>query len=729
MYGWTCADGASNGGQEHSPTWVTRLKTRNIDALCHSFEELPTVTTPTIPAPAHHGRRASGPVAKSKFRPEIQGLRSLAVLMVVSYHIWIGRVSGGVDVFLLISAFLMTLQFTGRYKQGRPMDLVRHWLHLFRRLLPAVVVVLVSTLAATFIFLPATRWFEIVQQTWASLFYFENRLLQDLAVDYYATDHSMASPVQHFWSLSIQGQVFILWPVIFATAALVCRRFALRYRATLVYVFAIIFLVSFVYSIIFTASNQAVAYFDTFARLWEFALGTLVALILPALNFSKPVRIVMGWVGVAAMLSCGILLQVQTAFPGFVALWPTLAAVAVIAAGQTGSRFGVDRILSSKFLVRLGDNSYALYLWHWPILVIALAWSGKDHAGWLSGTVIIALSLTLAFLTTKFVEKPFREWKWPEVKRRRSVIAIAACLAVVSAPLMAFQYRLDLDEQAAEARMVFDNPGAKILSPDYVNEAAPNAPIQPTVERVGRDWASLPADCSGDVKPEAKSLQENCKQNGVGADATKTVLVVGNSHSQQWLAAMAVLAEEHHWRLYSLLYGGCPFTTEDPESEPACNQFNSDVVNHIREHTPDALFMVGTAAVPSWPDETLTYGFEDLIPQVTELGIHVVAVRDNPRFNYSLRDCTLAKGVDSPDCRPLKADVLAEPSPFDAVTGKFENLSLLDLTDLICPELYCPPVIGNTFVYLDDNHLTKTYVQSMAGMLDERWFAATGWQR
>ncbi|MGR0158866.1 acyltransferase family protein [Paenarthrobacter nitroguajacolicus] len=687
------------------------------------------MTTPTIPAPAHRGRRAAGPVAKSKFRPEIQGLRSLAVLMVVSYHIWIGRVSGGVDVFLLISAFLMTLQFTGRYKQGRPMDLLRHWLHLFRRLLPAVVVVLLGTLAATFIFLPPTRWAEIVQQSWASLFYFENRLLQDLAVDYYATDHSMASPVQHFWSLSIQGQVFILWPIIFATVALVCRRFALRYRAMLVYVFAIIFVASFIYSIIFTANNQAVAYFDTFARLWEFALGTLVALMLPAMNFSKPVRVVLGWIGVAAMLTCGILLQVQTAFPGFVALWPTLAAVAVIAAGQTGSRLGVDRILSSKFLVRLGDNSYALYLWHWPILVIALAWTGKDHAGWLSGTVIVALSLLLAFLTTKFVEKPFRQWKWPEMKRRRSVIAIVACLAVVSAPLVAFQYKLDLDEQAAQARMVFDNPGAMALLPGYVDQAAPNAPVQPAAERVGREWANLSDGCSGDTKPESRLLQDNCQQNSVGADATKTVLVVGNSHSQQWLAALEVLAEHHHWRLYSLLYGGCPFMTEDPESEPGCNEFNSEVRSHIREHAPDAVFMVGTAAEPSWPDERLTPGFEELIPEVTSLGTHIVAVRDNPRFNYNLRDCTIAKGVDSPDCRPLKADVLAEPSPFDAVTGKYQDLSLVDMTDLICPETYCPPVIGNTFVYLDDNHLTKSYVKSMSDMLDERWFAATGWQR
>ena len=100
---------------------------------------------------------------------------------------------------------------------------------------------------------------------------------------------------------------------------------------------------------------------------------------------------------------------------------------------------------------------------------------------------------------------------------------------------------------------------------------------QPTAERIGRDWAQLPEGCSGDTKPESQLLQDNCRQNGVGSDATKTVLVVGNSHSQQWLAAMEVLAEQHHWRLYSLLYGACPFMTEDPESEPGCNEFNSEV--------------------------------------------------------------------------------------------------------------------------------------------------------
>ncbi|MFJ5954800.1 acyltransferase family protein [Paenarthrobacter sp. NPDC092416] len=684
---------------------------------------------PTIQQPARPNRRASGPVAKSKFRPEIQGLRSLAVLMVVSYHIWIGRVSGGVDVFLLISAFLMTLQFTGRYKQRRPMDLLRHWLHLFRRLLPAVVVVLLGTLAATFAFLPPTRWVEVVHQAWASLFYFENWLLQTLAVNYYATDHSLASPVQHFWSLSIQGQVFIMWPVIFATMAVICRKFDLRYRASLAYIFAIIFVASLTYSIIFTANNQAVAYFDTFARLWEFALGTLVALILPALDFSKPVRIVMGWVGVAAMLSCGVLLQVQTAFPGFVALWPTLAAVAVIAAGQTGSRFGVDRILSSKFLVRLGDNSYALYLWHWPILVIALAWSGKDHAGWLSGSVIVAVSLGLAFLTTKYVEKPFREWKWPEMKRRRAAISIAVCVAVACAPLVGFQYKQYLDQKAAEAQAFNDNPGAHALLPGYVDLVGDGAKTLPTAEQLPEDWAHLPNSCEGGSRPDNDLLQKNCQQNDVGADATKSVVVLGDSHAQQWLAAVGPLAEEEHWKVTALLLGGCHFMPENPDASDECDDFNAAALKYVSANPPDAVFMVGTMASPSSPDEQLVYGFEQTVSNFNDLGIQVVAIRDNPRYSYNVTECALAKGVDSGDCKSDQADVIPAESPFAAVSGVFGNASFLDMTDLLCDGTQCPSVVGNVFVYLDDNHLSKTYVTSMGEMFDERWFAATGWVR
>ncbi|MHC6221788.1 acyltransferase family protein [Arthrobacter sp. MMS24-S77] len=671
--------------------------------------------------------RSSITSRKSKFRPEIQGLRSLAVLMVVSYHVWFGRVSGGVDVFLLVSAFLMTLQFTSRHEQGRPMDLLRHWLHLFRRLLPGAVVVLLGTLAAIFVVLPKTQWAALVDQVWASLFYVQNWLLQREAVNYYAADHSQASPLQHFWSLSIQGQVFILWPVIFALVALACRKYGLRYRVALTYVFGLIFVVSLTYSVIATATDQTTAYFDTFARLWEFAIGSLVALILPVLTLSKPVRVVMGWVGIVAMLSCGIVLQVQTAFPGFVALWPTLAAACVIAAGQTGSRFGVDRILSSKPLVRLGDNSYALYLWHWPLLVISLIWTGKDHAGWLSGTVIIGASLALAFLTTKFVEKPVRDWKWPEVNRRRAAVAIVACLSLAIAPLLAFNVQQYVTAKVAMEQAQKDNPGAAALVPGYVNEVGANAVLLPTAEKLAQDWANLPSQCAGDLKPASKLLLPGCGQNNQAAGSDHTVLVLGDSHAQQWLGALAPVAEQEQWRLYHLLLGGCPFSVDSTGLDEQCKSFNDAVRQQIDANPPDAVFLVGTAAAPSSPDEKLTVGFEDTVKMLTGKGIDVIAVRDNPRFDFNMADCVVVKGPHNPDCNPGEAQQLAPENPLAALEGKYTGLSVLDMTDLICNGSECPGVVGNTFVYLDNNHLSKTYVASMAPMLKERWLAATGW--
>ena len=177
---------------------------------------------------------------------------------------------------------------------------------------------MVAVLAASYILLPRTRWLDIVAQGWASLFYYGELAAPVAAADYYATDHSLASPFQHFWSLSIQGQVFILWPLIFAAAALLAKRFRLHYRILLCYIFAGVFLVSLVYSIIFTVTNQAQAYFDTGARLWEFALGTLVALILPGLRIPRAGRIVLGWLGIwpcSAAESCSTSRRPSRAWP------------------------------------------------------------------------------------------------------------------------------------------------------------------------------------------------------------------------------------------------------------------------------------------------------------------------------------------------------------------------------------------------------------------------------
>ncbi|WP_257879691.1 acyltransferase family protein [Kocuria flava] len=315
----------------------------------------------------------------------MQGLRFVAVLLVVVYHVFLDRVSGGVDIFLLISAFFLTLSFVRKLEAGRPLALGRYWLHVFKRLLPLAVLTILVTLVLVALFYPefdVARWRS---QALASVFYVENWALAVAQVDYYAVDDSGSSPFQHFWSLSVQGQVFLLWPVIFAAAAVVCRRFRWRPVPVLAVAFGAVFVGSLVFSVVRTAGDQAFTYFDTRARLWEFALGSLLALAVPYLNPAKGLRVVLGWAGLVSMVLVGVLVDVQGAFPGWIALWPLLSAAAVIVAGSSGSRWGVDRVLASGPLVRLGDAAYALYLVHWPLLITYLVVRDRPVAGPRSG--------------------------------------------------------------------------------------------------------------------------------------------------------------------------------------------------------------------------------------------------------------------------------------------------------------------------------------------------------
>ncbi len=671
---------------------------------------------------------------KSTFRPEVQGLRALAVLMVVTYHVWLGRVSGGVDIFLLISAFLLTLSFVRKVEAGKSLNLLSHWLHLFKRLLPAAVVVLLGILAGTWLILPQSRWPDVLDQAWASLLYRQNWLLADTAVDYYAQDHSGASPLQHFWSLSIQGQVFILWPLIFAGAALVWR--LLRrlpagcprpsYRMVLLTAFSGIFVASLIFSIDQTATNQAYAYFDTRTRLWEFALGSLLALGLPYLKPGKVLCVLLGWAGLAAMVSCGLVLTVDRSFPGYIALWPTLAAAAIIVAGRSGSRFGVDRLLSWKPLVALGDNSYALYLWHWPVLVLSLAAAGVEEPGLGQGLYIIAASIALAVLTTRFVEKPLREWHWPQLRAWRTAVVVAACCAVLAGPVAVWQTGLLAEEAAAAAQPRELTPGAASLAPENAGKPVPEARLIPAPAAMKNEWADIDGLCT-DANVPSDPLLAGCLQNDRPGTVTKRIAVLGDSHAQQYMAALGPIAEQHGWEVVTLLKGNCRFGAESAERDQECNDFNRASAAYVMEHRPDAVFTVASLTVEEAPFETEVPGYIDGIRQFTDAGIDVVGVRDNPRFAINMPECVQKNGPKAPQCNAPLNESLAESSPLDTYRGQVDRLHLMDLSDFICAGGICPAVVGNVYVYKDDNHLTKTYVQSMIPMIEQRLLAATGW--
>ena len=262
---------------------------------------------------------ATGSLARLH-RPELQGLRAVAVTLVVVYHVWFGRVSGGVDVFFVVSGFLLTGQLVRAADRG-PLALGRRWRRMLVRLLPCAVVVLMTTVVAGMLLLPEGRWPQTLREVAAAAVFLENWQLAAGAVDY-AARSNMASPVQHFWSLSIQGQFFLVWPLLVAPVALAARGDTARVRAHLTVAMLGVFAASLTFSVVLTATNQPLAYFHSLTRLWEFAVGGLLALTIDTVRLPHHARVHMGCVGLAGLLACGAVLRVGTVFPGVAALWP-----------------------------------------------------------------------------------------------------------------------------------------------------------------------------------------------------------------------------------------------------------------------------------------------------------------------------------------------------------------------------------------------------------------------
>jgi len=645
-----------------------------------------------------------------RYRHDLDGLRALAVLLIVVYHVWVGRVSGGVDVFLMLSAFFLTASFAKRAEAGGAIAPLAYWTKTFKRLLPAAAVVLLGVLAATALLLPATRWPTIWSQTVASLFYFQNWELASTAVDYYAPHGAMLSPLQHFWSMSIQGQIFVLWPLLILGGTMIARRLGRSVRLTLVVVFGIVFAASLSYSIVITAVNQQWAYFDTGARLWEFALGSLVALVLPYVKLPEPVRAVLGWAGLAGIVLCGVLFDVEGGFPGYLALWPTMCAAMLIVAGSSPTRFGPDRLLAFGPLRWLGNSAYALYLVHWPILVFWMALAGRGAPGPIAGAAIIGASIAIAIVVHLLVERPLREFSWGNRAKRNGLVVIAASLAIVVVPLGGWQLQSKAQTDALVA--AGDHPGALVLDPTIGSAFAATSPPLPDATALDDEWVSLPDRCDGRFAPHDEVVEADCAQFTPDGPITATVVVVGDSHSEQMMGALIPVAERSGWELVSVLRGGCSFGLEGGR----CPSWSAAVLDYLLDIAPDAVFTVGTAAEVDGPGERVTPGLESVALRLVDEGIAVLAVRDNPRFSYDVYECAFLSDAPLEECGTTAEAALAAVNPLTRVGG-IDGVYLVDFTDQICPDGICAPQIGNVYVYRDDNHLTKTYAETLAGAL------------
>ncbi|OBG90954.1 acetyltransferase [Mycobacterium sp. E136] len=683
-----------------------------------------------------------------RVRDDLDGLRGIAILLVVLYHVWFGRVSGGVDVFLVLSGFFfggrLLRQAAGEQPDG---SLPRAIVRLARRLLPALVVVLAASAVLTVLVQPQTRWGAFAEDGLASLFYWQNWHLAATANDYLRAGQAV-SPLQHIWSMSVQGQFFI---AMLAVAALLAfpsrfRGWARRRRSALITVIALATVLSFWYAVVAHHIDQSHAYYDTFARAWEPLAGMLAAAAVGVVRMPGWLRAATGATGLAAVLACGFFVDGGAAFPGPWALVPVGATVLLIFSGaQTSARLPwPNRLIASVPLATLGAMAYSLYLWHWPLLIFWLAYSGQDGVGVREGTVVVVLSLALAYLTMRFIEEPLRERRSDDLAAHRlpsparaprvlgGVIAVLALGLTVAS--VGWRHHLDsIRDNGNELENLSDRdyPGARALL-DNVKVA--KLPMRPTILEASED---LPATTvEGCITDFASTDVIRCAYGD--PTAARTIALAGGSHAEHWITALDLLGRAHGFRVVTYLKMGCPLTTDDDpriagslDPYPQCRTWVRDTMNALITDRPDYVFTTTTRPHTDGPGDLVPNGYLGIWDEFSANGIAMLGLRDTPwmfrdGFLFAPVDC-LAEGGDPESCGISRSDALSERNPTLDYAGRYPLLTVLDLSDAVCRPDSCRAVEGNVLVYHDAHHLSATYVRSLVDELGRQISDATRW--
>ncbi|MGY1837990.1 MULTISPECIES: acyltransferase family protein [unclassified Modestobacter] len=669
-------------------------------------------------------------------RPEVDGLRALAVTLVVGYHVFSGRVSGGVDVFLVLTGFFLVLTLSGQFRRDgrvRPLATISRTV---TRLLPTALLVLAVTAVAAAVVMPPTRWREVATHLVSAVTFTENHRLVQEAVDYSASN-ATASPVQHFWSLSIQVQVLLVVPLVVAAGAFLLRRAGGGHlgRPVAVAAVAAVTAASFAWSVISTRADQQVAYFSTLPRLWELGVGALVALLLAAVRPGPRTALVLGWGGVLALIACGAVLDGAHLFPGWAAAWPVACAVAVLLAGGGGGRAGVHRLLSRPFAAWLGQRSYALYLWHWPVLVLYLVHADRDAPTPGGAAAVIVASVVLADLTHRVVELPattrLRAW--------RPGLALAVVTACTLPLLTAgVGFTAWLDRQAGQLAQLAEHPsypGALALRGAVpATGGLTGVEPLPSLTVIRDDWPTLDGARCTTEQFAADPVPAETDVCVLGPDdAERRIVVVGDSHAAQWLPPLAALATDRSWQLHSIVRGGCNLSTESEfiqEGWPGyeeCAAWRSHLVDRIRSLEPDLVVTLGTRTGYGPEEEYLPAGFVAAWEQLAEAGITVLAMRDTPRHVEDVPDCTARWGDTATQCELARSAAYTEGLLETAAPELPPGVHLVDTSDWFCTDTTCPPLVGNVRVHLDGGHVTATYMRSIAPLLEERLRTTIGW--
>lgn len=697
------------------------------------------------------------------FRTDIQALRAVAIGLVVLNHLWPSRLTGGyvgVDVFFVISGFLITGHLVGEMTRSGGVRLGAFYARRIRRLLPAAFLVLGASLVLLLVFLPYPRWERNAWEIAASAGYVENWFLAAMSVDYSALNDA-ASLVQHYWSLSVEEQFYIVWPLLLLGALATARRLGsrstrrdVRTRASraLIVVVAVVGLLSLAASIVYTIAAPSQAYFATFTRGWEFAVGGAVALIGTRIRLNRLGANVLSVLGFVLIAASAVVYDHATPFPGYTALVPVLGTAAVIMAGSAHSTLWHARITALRPIQWVGGVSYSLYLWHWPLIVAAPFVIGAE-ASTISKLGVLAVALVLAALTKTFVEDAGQRWAYWRASTRRALVLMLAGMvtiaALVAAVLVWYSARVEADRPPDEVVAV-SCEGPLALAPGA--GAGCEQPFGPADYSVMTDknlYSYTPTEC-GEFLPilsygEKKTTME-CDFSG-GAENPTRVWLVGDSHAQQWQGAIFDLARERGWIVTTSYFGGCPVADVAfvgfrgawaPTDARLCETWSHELAETITQDRPDLVVTAMAARQQTADDGSGASSVQQMEEGMTsywrswaDVGTRVLAVADPP-WNGEVRspDCVLLNADDPIECARPRAEA-QPPDPVIAAAAATASplVGSVDLTPWFCDDASCYSVVGGIPVYYDADHLNLEYVRMLRPQIAEAidgLFAAAG---
>ena len=679
------------------------------------------------------------PAKPAKFRPDIEGLRAFAVLSVVLYHAGLFGVHGGfvgVDVFFVISGFLITRLLLESVSEHGIRALPTFYTRRIRRLLPAAMTVVVATVVAARIWAPPLSVRPIAIDGIFTTFYGLN---YRLAVEgtQYLNEGSAPSPLQHFWSLAVEEQFYLCWPILIVLVVYLGRR---HRNALLGLLLAAIVLASFRYSVFLTPADAPWAYFSLATRAWELGMGALVALGASQLaRLPGTIALMGGWLGLAAVLAAAFVYNGHTPYPGSAAALPDVGAAVLIACGCAVQR-GAGVLLGVRPLQFAGRMSYSWYLWHWPMLIIAPMVLG--HAlGWPERLAVVVLSLAAAFVTFKLIEHPARSLRLPNVKWFIAGLALSGSAVLAAVVVLGNQPPLvgtGADATVVHASVATPTVTAEMKAAILAGLKTVNAPGNLTPEPT-RAHGDLPISSSDGCHASLFAVTQGpCVFGDRGGKYT--VALIGDSHMQQWQPAFDRAGVYAHWRVVNWTKSGCPpqeltvYSRVLNHTYHSCNVWRALTLRRIAALNPTVVVMAGsdTEALNASPTALADATVATVRTLRRTTTAKIVYMEDTPFPGYNVASCVAAHldDVKTCDLSLSRAYDQARHQAINQALQKLGGVTLVNPADWICADNTCPAVVGNLLVFRDQSHLSVEFsgwlTPMITSLLDELQPRPTG---